>query len=159
MSDFDPRDFRNALGQFPTGVTVITTRSESSAPVGVTASSFNTVSLDPPLVLWSIDKSSSSLNDFSRYGYYAVNVLAEGQESLSNNFAKTSEDKFANVDFESGSHDLPLLPEVAAQFQCSLEHEYDGGDHIIMVGRVIEYKNLEKAPLVFHGGGYRSLAK
>lgn len=155
---FDQKDFRNALGQFPTGVTVITARSKDSSPIAVTASSFNTVSLDPPLVLWSIDKSSSNLDDFLSFGYYAVNVLAEGQEAVSNNFASKGEDKFKDVEFKEGLEALPLLDNCAAQFQCKLEHEYEGGDHFILVGRVMEFENFGKAPLVFHGGKYRSLA-
>jgi 3-hydroxy-9,10-secoandrosta-1,3,5(10)-triene-9,17-dione monooxygenase reductase component len=154
MSQIDPRDFRNALGQFATGVTVITTRDDQGRPVGVTASSFNSVSLDPPLVLWSLDKSAASLKAFSDYGYFSVHVLAEGQESLSNNFARRGEDKFSGVDLETGVAELPVLPECAARFQCQLIYQYDGGDHTILVGEVKEYKNFQRKPLIFHSGQY-----
>ncbi len=154
MKTIDPREFRNALGQFATGVTVITTRDTDGHYVGVTASSFNTVSLDPPLVLWSIDKSSASLDAFSKHGYFAVHVLAAGQEHLSNNFARRGEDKFANIECTLGQGEVPLLPECAACFQCKLAYEYDGGDHVILVGEVLEYQAFDAKPLIFHGGRY-----
>lgn len=154
MNQSDPREFRNALGQFATGVTVITTRDSNDRPVGVTASSFNSVSLDPPLVLWSLDKASVSLNAFSQHGYFAVHILATGQEDLSNNFARRGEDKFGGIEIDKGIGNVPLLPECAACFQCKLNYEYDGGDHIILVGEVLNFVNHDSRPLIFHGGSY-----
>lgn len=154
MTNIDPRELRNTLGQFATGVTVITTRDKENRPVGVTASSFNSVSLDPPLILWSLDKSSASLPAFTDFGYFAVHVLANGQESLSNNFARRGEDKFANIDTIEGINNLPIIPECAARFQCKLMYSYEGGDHVILVGEVKEYENFARKPLIFHSGRY-----
>lgn len=154
MSNIEPRELRNTLGQFATGVTVITTRDHENRPVGVTASSFNSVSLDPPLILWSLDKSSASLKAFSDFGYFAVHVLANEQASLSNNFARRGEDKFANIDTTNGINNLPIIPECAARFQCKLMYSYEGGDHVILVGEVKEYKNFARQPLIFHSGRY-----
>lgn len=154
MADVDIRDFRRALGQFATGVTVITTIGSDGCPVGVTASSFNSVSLNPPLVLWSLDKSAASLPAFSGHGYFAVHVLAAGQEDISNCFARRGEDKFANINYAPGLGGIPLLPECAACFQCKLAYQYEGGDHVIFVGEVERYCNFERSPLVFHGGAY-----
>ncbi len=152
---FDVRDFRRTLGQFPTGVTVITARTESGEPIGVTASSFNSVSVDPPLILWSVDKGAYSAAVFENAEYFAVNVLAKEQVALSNRFAGRGEDKFAGVDYASGLGDSPLFDGCAAQFQCKTWNLYDGGDHIIVVGEVKDYQRNEAAsPLVFSQGGY-----
>ncbi len=154
MAVIDTKDFRNALGQFATGVTVITTKDPEGRLVGVTASSFNSVSLDPPLVLWSLDKSSASLNAFAEHGYFAVHVLAAGQEELSNNFARRGGDKFACVDCLEGIGGVPMLPECAACFQCQLTYQYEGGDHVILVGEVLKYDSFDRRPLIFHSGRY-----
>jgi 3-hydroxy-9,10-secoandrosta-1,3,5(10)-triene-9,17-dione monooxygenase reductase component len=154
INTIDPREFRTTLGQFATGVTVITTRDSQGRPVGVTASSFNSVSLDPPLVLWSLDKSAASLQAFADHQHFSVHVLAAGQESLSNKFARRGEDKFADIHCETGIADVPLLADCAARFQCKLTYQYEGGDHIILVGEVLEYKNFARRPLIFHSGAY-----
>lgn len=153
-ANIDPREFRNALGQFATGVTVITTKDAEGRPVGVTASSFNSVSLSPPLVLWSLDKSSGSLEAFTGNGHFAVHVLAAGQEDVSNNFARRGEDKFSAIECGTGEGGSPLLPECAARFQCQLAYQYDGGDHIILVGEVRKFESFDRPPLIFHGGRY-----
>ncbi len=151
----DVRDFRRTLGQFPTGVTVITTRTAAGEPVGVTASSFNSVSVDPPLVLWSVDRGAFSAAVFEQAEYFTVNVLADSQMDLSNRFAGRGEDKFAGVSYRNGLGDSPLLENCAAQFQCKTWSLYDGGDHIIVVGEVQEYaRNDAMSPLVFSQGGY-----
>ena len=150
----DPREFRNALGQFATGVTIVTTLDADRGRVGVTVSSFNSVSMDPPLVLWSLDKSSKSVAAFDQCQHFCVHVLAFDQQHLSNQFAKKSTDKFAGVSVQSGIGDVPVISDCAACFQCSTYHRYDGGDHIIFVGEVLRYRNTGKAPLVFHGGRY-----
>lgn len=147
-------EFRNALGSFATGVTIATTRDSAGDPVGVTASSFNSVSLDPPLVLWSLAKSSHSRAAFCESGHFAVHVLAASQEELSNKFARSGEDKFDSVDWCEGELGSPVFDQHAALFQCKTRHQYEGGDHIILVGEVVDFEAREEAPLLFHGGSY-----
>ncbi|MXO55353.1 flavin reductase [Pontixanthobacter gangjinensis] len=156
MSDSAPtgQDFRKALGAFATGVTIATTKGTDGKPVGVTASSFNSVSVDPPLVLWSLAKNSFSHDAFSASGHFAVHVLAASQEDLSNRFARSGEDKFNGVEWEDGALGSPVFAEYAALFQCQTRHQYDGGDHVIFVGEVKSYEAHDVAPLLFHGGRY-----
>lgn len=149
----DPRAFRRALGQYATGVTIVTA-SDGSRHVGVTANSFSSVSLDPPLVLWSIDRKSSSLEVFMATSHFAINVLAHSQTDLSTRFSRTSDEKFDGVRWEPGAGGAPLLAGAAVQFECEREFEYDGGDHLIMVGRVRRYARYEREPLVFAKGRY-----
>ncbi len=148
------RSFRDALGGFATGVTIATTLDSSGAPVGVTASSFNSVSLDPPLVLWSLARSSLSHDAFSSSGHFAVHVLAATQEALSNRFARSGQDKFAGVAWQPGILGSPLLVEYASRFQCRTRHLYEGGDHVILVGEVVAFDSRNVSPLLFHGGRY-----
>ncbi|WP_340586909.1 flavin reductase [Erythrobacter alti] len=154
MPQDDQRNFRNALGSFATGVTIATTKDGDGNPIGVTASSFNSVSVDPPLVLWSLAKNSHSRAAFCQSGHFAVHVLSASQENLSNRFARSGEDKFSDVAWSPGKLDSPVLDEHAALFQCRTRHQYEGGDHIILVGEVVEYETREEAPLLFHGGSY-----
>lgn len=147
-------DFRAALGTFATGVTIVTTVSETGEPIGVTASSFNSVSLDPPLVLWSLSKTSSSLDSFCRSGHFCVHVLSAAQEELSNSFARSGAKKFSGVEWTSGVLGSPVLNNYSALFQCKMMHEYEGGDHVILVGEVVEFDRKDHAPLLFHGGRY-----
>ncbi len=146
--------FREALGSFATGVTIATTLDDQDRPVGVTASSFNSVSLDPPLVLWSLAKNSQSRDAFCDSGHFAVHVLAASQEALSNRFARTGADKFGGVEWSAGKLGSPVFTEHAALFECATRHQYDGGDHIIMVGEVVDFEARDEAPLLFHGGRY-----
>lgn len=150
----DPKEFRAALGSFATGVTIVTTATEDQMPVGVTASSFNSVSLDPPLVLWSLAKKSMSLGAFQDSGHFAVHILSSAQEDLSNSFAQSGAEKFSDVNWRSGRLGSPILGEYAAKFECRTVHQYEGGDHIIFVGEVVAFEKLDIAPLVFHGGKY-----
>lgn len=150
----DPSAFRKALGAFPTGVTVITARTEDGEPIGVTCSSFNSVSLDPPLVLWSLAKKAFSRTAFEATPNWAVNLLSADQEGISNRFSRPGEDKFKDVETETGVRNVPLLTGCCARFQCTREHIYDGGDHIIVVGRVIAFDRSDRLPLVFHSGQY-----
>ncbi|MCP4595711.1 flavin reductase [Neptuniibacter sp.] len=155
QTEFDAKDFRRSLSQFPTGVTVITTLDADGNPVGVTASSFNSVSMDPALVLWSIDKGAHSLSAFENAEYFAVNVLNRDQVSTSNNFASRGEDKFANAKYSSGLGGAPVLDDYAAQFECKTWAVYEGGDHLILVGQVEQYRYNDAAePLVFARGSY-----
>ncbi|BFM12933.1 flavin reductase family protein [Simiduia litorea] len=156
---FDTLAFRNALGAFPTGVTIITTRDKQGNPVGMTASSFNSVSLDPPLVLWSIAKTANCFDVFAETDHFAIHVLNENQQALSDLFGRPSpEDKFAQLPISSGLLDSPKLDECMACYECQLEHKYEGGDHIIMVGRVLSFDLRDGKPLIFHAGQYRQLA-
>ena len=155
MSDADTtRAFRDALGSFATGVTIATTRDADGAPVGVTASSFNSVSLDPPLVLWSLAKGALSRGAFSGSGHFAIHVLAAGQQDLSDRFARSGADKFADIAWSDGLLASPLFENCAARFECRTAHEYEGGDHIILVGEVVRFEARDVAPLLFHAGGY-----
>ncbi len=154
MPDSDPIKFRNALGQFATGVTIVTTIDADGKPVGVTASSFNSVSLEPPLVLWSLAKTAKSMPAYKDSGGFNVHVLAAHQSHLSNQFARPSEDKFQGVRWETCENGFPLLPEYAALFRCKTHNQYEGGDHIIFVGEVVDYQAHDLPVLVFHGGRY-----
>jgi len=151
---FDGAAFRKALGSFATGVTIITTRDAEGAPIGLTVNSFNSVSLNPPLVLWSLAETSNSLPVFRAASHWAVHVLASDQETLSGRFARRGEDKFAGVDLEPGLGNVPLLRGCNARFQCRTAFQYDGGDHVIFVGEVLAFDRVDVAPLVFHAGGY-----
>ena len=154
-SEFDPRDFRRALGQFPTGVTVITTLDDNENPVCMTASSFNSVSIDPALVLWSIDKKGSNLNVFEKASHFAINILGKEQVGVSNQFARHGDDKYDGISFNSGVGGSPLLQGCAAQFECKTWNVYEGGDHLIIVGEVLNYSYDETAnPLLFSQGSY-----
>lgn len=151
----DPKAFRAALGAFATGVTVITTMGRNGERVGLTANSFNSVSLDPPLVLWSLAKKAMSLVDFQQAEHWAVHVLAADQAHISNQFARSGTDKFAGVDVQPSVHGgVPLLPGCAARFECRAAYQYEGGDHIIFVGEVLGFERSAQAPLVFHAGQY-----
>ena len=152
-ASFDVKALRAALGAFATGVTIVTT-SHKGDDVGVTANSFNSVSLDPPMVLWSLSKSSQSLATFAAAEHFAVHILAHDQEALSNRFAKRNADKFAGLALERGVGGAPLLPGYSACFQCRKVFEYEGGDHIIFVGGVAAFDHQQKEPLLFHGGRY-----
>jgi 3-hydroxy-9,10-secoandrosta-1,3,5(10)-triene-9,17-dione monooxygenase reductase component len=146
--------FRNALGSFATGVTIATTKDEAGNPVGVTASSFNSVSLNPPLVLWSLAKNSLSRAAFCDSGHFAIHVLAATQEDLSNRFARSGADKFDDVEWKDGQLGSPIFSDHAALFECRTKHQYEGGDHIILLGEVVSYEARDEAPLLFHGGRY-----
>lgn len=151
---FDPSEFRKALGSFATGVTIITTRGQDGEPLGLTVNSFNSVSLDPPLVLWSLANNSLNLEAFRDTKAWAVHVLAADQDALSGRFASRGEDKFADVDFEEGIDGVPLLTGCMARFQCRTASQYQGGDHTIFIGEVETYNRWDRPPLVFHGGRY-----
>jgi flavin reductase (DIM6/NTAB) family NADH-FMN oxidoreductase RutF len=153
-SPIDPRDFRNALGTYATGVTIITAAGADGKPYGLTCNSFASVSLNPPLVLWSLVLYSSSLSVFQNAGHFAINVLGASQQALANKFAKSSEDKFAGVEWTSGIGDAPLLKDSVANFQCRAVNRYYGGDHVIFLGAVEAYAYNRDEPLLFARGGY-----
>jgi flavin reductase (DIM6/NTAB) family NADH-FMN oxidoreductase RutF len=153
-SPIDPRDFRNALGTYATGVTIITAAGTDGKPYGLTCNSFASVSLNPPLVLWSLVLYSSSLSVFQNASHFAVNVLGASQQALSNKFAKSSEDKFAGVGWTPGVGNAPLLKDSVANFQCRSVNRYYGGDHVIFLGAVEAYSYNRNEPLLFACGGY-----
>ena len=155
---FDQREYRHALGTFTTGVTIITACAHNADGaeklVGMTANSFNSVSLDPPLVLWSMSKSSSSAPVFEAAEYWAVHILSHDQDGLANRFAKRGVDKFAGLTTERGLGGAPLLPACTTRMQCKTAYRYDGGDHIIMVGEVMHFDHSDIPPLVYQRGNY-----
>jgi flavin reductase (DIM6/NTAB) family NADH-FMN oxidoreductase RutF len=150
----DERHLRNALGRFVTGVTVITTRTAAGKLAGLTANSFAAVSLDPPLVLWSLKTTSSSLASFESTDHFAVNVLGTWQFELSQHFARRSEDKFAAVEHALGLGGCPLLSGALATFECSKEARVVGGDHVVFFGRIERAAYREGEPLIFSAGKY-----
>ncbi len=152
---FDPKNFRRALGKFATGVTVVTAIDSNNERQGVTASSFNTVSIDPPLILWSVDKNAYSAHVFKNAEHFVVNVLANSQIGISNQFARRGEDKFSGINCTEGIGKAPRLDGVVACFECKTWNIYDGGDHHIIVGEVIDFQYDEsRNSLVFHNGRY-----
>ena len=152
---FSSRSFRSALGTFATGVTVITTITPTGEMIGNTASSFNSVSLDPPLVLWSLARNALSFDIYLNAKYFAVNVLREGQDDLSARFSKSAGDKWYGIDYEFWDTGCPILPSALAIFECRSTFTYDGGDHAIFVGEVMKFDHDPKGkPLVFWRGGY-----
>ncbi len=155
QGEFDTHSFRNALGHFATGVTIVTTLADNGDYIGVTANSFNSVSMDPPLVLWSLDKSAYSLKTYEAAEYFVVNVLAADQVSLSKRFGKSGpQDKFQSVPCTKGVGGAPVLAGCAAHFQCKKTFIYEGGDHLILVGEVMRFDASGRAGLVFHKGSY-----
>jgi flavin reductase (DIM6/NTAB) family NADH-FMN oxidoreductase RutF len=153
-SPIDPRDFRNALGTYATGVTIITAAGADGKPYGLTCNSFASVSLNPPLVLWSLVLYSSSLSVFQNASHFAVNVLGSSQQALANRFAKSSDDKFVGIDWTPGLGNAPLLADCVANFQCRAANRYYGGDHVIFLGAVEAYSYNRNEPLLFARGGY-----
>jgi flavin reductase (DIM6/NTAB) family NADH-FMN oxidoreductase RutF len=153
-SPIDPRDFRSALGTYATGVTIITAVGGDGKPYGITCNSFASVSLNPPLVLWSIVLYSSSLSAFQNATHFAVNVLGASQQALANKFAKSSDDKFIGIEWTPGLGGAPLLAGSVANFQCRSVNRYYGGDHVIFLGAVEAYSYIRSEPLLFAQGGY-----
>ncbi len=146
---------RSALGLFATGVTIVTARSPDGSMMGLTANSFNSVSLTPPLVLWSLGTKSGSLKAFLQTKHYAIHVLAVEQQNLAERFASKMVDRFDGLTFEEGSGGVPILPGCAAVFECTSRSQYPEGDHVILVGEVLSCRHdATRAPLLFHGGKF-----
>ena len=156
--NLDARELRNALGQFATGVCVITTVNQEGHAVGMTANSFSSVSLDPPLVLWSLQNGSDIYDTFATPERFAINVLALEQEDLSNLYASKGDHRMAAEHYTLGSNGAPLLEGALVSFECGLHATHEGGDHLIIVGRVLDVVSREGGkPLLFHGGRYVQL--
>src|ERR1700730_6932833 len=153
-SAIDPRDFRNALGTFATGVTIVTAMTADGKPYGVTCNSFASVSLNPPLVLWSLGMFSQGLSIFQNASHFTVNILGASQQGLASQFSKSSGDKFAGVSWKPGLCNAPVRADSVAHFQCRAANRYYGGDHIIFLGAVEAYAYNRKDPLLFARGGY-----
>lgn len=153
-SSIDPRDFRNALGSYATGVTVITAATPDGKQAGLTCNSFASVSLNPPLVLWSLVIYSPSMSIFQNASHFAVNVLGASQQELAMQFATRAEDKFAGVSWEPGLGDAPVLADAVATFQCRSADRYYGGDHVIFLGAVEAYAYNRAEPLLFARGNF-----
>ena len=150
----DTDGLRQALGQFVTGVTIVTTAGFNREPIGITANSFSSVSLDPPLVLWSLSKVALSRKAFENAAYFCVHVLAQHQRELSERFASRGEDKFADLKWVDGPGGVPMFEEYVARFHCRTVNQFPVGDHIVFVGEVLEHDRSNLRPLVFHGGCY-----
>lgn len=158
MATFDKRKFRDALGTFSTGITVVTTTHNNSKPVGITVNSFTSVSLDPPLVLWCLDNDAESYNIYATCKNFAVHILHQDQEEISKLFATKYSSKFTNLEWHSGEFGSPILNDFFTCFQCETETTYAGGDHLILLGRVKSFEtHKDRPPLVYHGGNYQAL--
>ena len=152
---FSVLEFRAALGMFATGVTIVTARDASGAPIGLTANSFNSVSLEPPLVIWSLARRSRNLAIFEGATRYAVNVLAHDQIELARRFSRPHTDRFAGVPFRLGQADAPLIEGCAAWLECRHHALHPAGDHMLFIGEVVASAHRRLTPLVLHGGRYR----
>jgi flavin reductase (DIM6/NTAB) family NADH-FMN oxidoreductase RutF len=156
----DKLEFRNALGNFATGITIVTAKGPNDELLGLTANSFNSVSLDPPLVLFSLDRGAYSLKPLQASGAFAINVLCEDQQHLSTNFARSLTDKWSGVDYEIWETGSPILKGAIAVFECEIHSMYDGGDHIIFIGRVLRMRaDPERRPLLYFRGRYARMSE
>jgi len=155
---FDPRSFRQALGCFATGITVVTSVGLDGEYLGFTANSFNSVSLDPPLVLFSLDRGAYSLKAFEAAGVFAINILREDQEAVSIAFARALSNKWEGVRTEIWQTGSPILIDALASFDCETTSMHDGGDHVIFVGRVLRLRaGVDGRPLLYFRGAYRQI--
>lgn len=163
MSVTDARLLRNLLGRFPTGVVVVTAETGEGQRLGMTISSFNTVSLDPPLILFSIQRNALSIDLWKSVDRYAVNVLTRAQQGLANKFARARDEKWEGVDCLSSPGHAPVLKGSAVAFQCEAYARYEGGDHEIFLGKIVSLDEEDGArgadPLIFHSGKFRALAE
>lgn len=160
LRESDAQQFRSALGCFATGVTIVTAKGLGPGEyIGITVNSFAAVSLDPPLVLFSLGKRNFSLKHFLSTRHFAVNVLSGGQHALALRFARSAADKWNGVEFELWEFDCPIFPGVAAAFECTIHHTYQGGDHVILVGHVEHMRcDTTAQPLLFLRGRYGTFA-
>jgi len=150
----DPNELRTALGSFVTGVTIVTAEAPDGQPVGLTVNSFNSVSLDPPLVSWCLARASTRSGAFADAAHFAVNVLAADQRALSVRFSEVRDDHFDGLDVETGLGGVPLLAGCVARFQCEIVDRHAGGDHVLFIGRVVAFDRTDRPPLLYHRGEY-----
>lgn len=158
LAPLDTRALRNAMGHFATGVTVVTAPGEADTLVGITANSFSSLSLDPPLVLWSLALTSPNLASFAEGRPFAINVLGHGQEAMAMQFAGARDNKFAGIDYRLSPLDVPLLANTLARFECRVEFTRQLGDHLLIVGRVNEFDTSEGKPMLFFKGQFGALS-
>jgi len=156
----DPREFRNTLGCFATGITVITTVDRDGGPVGFTANSFTALSLDPPLILFCLDRNATCFESFHRNRHFAVNILTTEQQNISNRFAKSGADKWSGVEFCSGETGCPILIGSLASLECEVDEVFEGGDHVIFIGKVMAMQRTDggSQPLLYFRGRYAGLS-
>lgn len=154
----DRNELRRVMGHFATGVTIITTISKTGQRHGLTANSFTSVSLDPPLVLICVDKKAESYACFEDSKVFTINILTDAQETLSRKFAVSGTDKFEGVAFHTGANGVPILDGTLAYIECTLYATYDGGDHTLHLGEVQQVETVEHKPLLFYRGGYRGIS-
>ena len=157
MNKEDTRDLRHALGSFPTGVTVVTSKDKDDNPIGFTANSFTSVSLNPQLILICIDKASFNIQSFSAREHFAVSVLSESQQHISTIFASPETDRFKDISWESKATESPIISNSVAWFDCDTDKIIDGGDHLILIGKVREFGSNPQTPLVYLRGNYVNL--
>ena len=155
----DKNELRRIMGHFATGVTVITTISNESAPYGLTANAFMSVSLEPPLLLISVDKKAESYPFFEQSKVFTINILRDDQEGLSRRFAVSGGNKFEGVAYHRGANNVPILEDTLAHIECRVYAAYDGGDHTLYLGQIVEAETREGRPLLFYRGGYRAFAE
>ncbi|MDJ0657795.1 MAG: flavin reductase family protein [Xanthomonadales bacterium] len=156
---FDETQFRRAAGAFATGVTIATTLDDANQPVGMTVNSFASVSLDPPLVLWNVRKGCHAYEAFAHSYHFAIHILRSDQQELCMDFTRPGAEKFGRVQWHGGRLGSPILEGCVAHFECRTEYRYEGGDHLIVVGRVEELADCgDIDTLVFHRGKFRELA-
>jgi flavin reductase (DIM6/NTAB) family NADH-FMN oxidoreductase RutF len=157
-SGLDARQLRRTLGQFATGIAVLTTRAPDGAPLGLTINSFNSVSLEPPLVVFSLARRLSLLPWFEAASHFGISLLSAEQRALSDRFAGPAQDRFAGVEWFPGPFGSPLLVGACAHFECRNAIRHDGGDHLLFLAEVCHHAAFAREPLVFFGGAYRELA-
>jgi flavin reductase (DIM6/NTAB) family NADH-FMN oxidoreductase RutF len=150
----DAKDLRRALGNFVTGVTIVTTKDSSGELAGLTVNSFTSLSLSPPLILWNLALSAASYKAFESCSHFVVNVLAEDQMHLAERFAQSGGDKFSGVAWHESIAATPSLDDVAASFTCRAASRYPGGDHVILIGEVLAHQQSARAPLLYARGRY-----
>jgi len=159
MSAINSRHFREAVGKYATGVAVVTTLDATGKPAAMTVNSFASVSLDPPLVLWSVDKYSRLFEAFSNTPYFAVHILRHDQQYLAKRFSDDRDNVCAGMTFSEGENGLPILDDVSVSLQCNVVNRHEEGDHIILIGRVIHIAGTDIDPLLFFAGEYRRLER
>lgn len=154
----DPLELRRCLGSFVTGVTVITALDAHGQPEGITANSFSSLSLDPPLIVWSLRLNARSFLTYQNAMRFAVNILAQDQIPVSNRFASSGINRFEGIDYQPGIAGVPLIAGCASYLECSLQSTHAGGDHLLFIGRVERIQVVDKPPLAYSGGSYAKVA-
>jgi flavin reductase (DIM6/NTAB) family NADH-FMN oxidoreductase RutF len=159
LMPIENNELRRIMGHFATGVTVITTISKEGVPYGLTANAFMSVSLEPPLLLISVDKKADSYPHFEQSRVFNINILRDDQEGLSRRFAVSGGNKFEGVAYHRAANNVPILEDTLAHIECRLYAAYDGGDHTLYLGEILEAETREGRPLLFYRGGYRAFSE